>query len=96
VETAPAAASLERAKDVRVAQIFLFALDLRMADSSKIDPNNPLTPRHRDPGGAAALPPGSLPRPYFGPQSDENRDPPLDAPGPVDPSGPTVAVPTKP
>jgi hypothetical protein len=28
------------------------------------------------PGDRASLPPGRLPRPFFGPQGDENRDPP--------------------
>jgi hypothetical protein len=32
------------------------------------------------PGERAALPEGSLPNPYLGPQGDENRDPPADAP----------------
>jgi hypothetical protein len=38
------------------------------------------------PGGRAALPPGSLPDPYFGPQGDEQRDPPANAPAPVSPA----------
>jgi hypothetical protein len=32
------------------------------------------------PGGRAALPEGSLPGPFLGPQGDENRDPPENAP----------------
>jgi hypothetical protein len=38
------------------------------------------------PGGRAALPAGSLPDPYLGPQGDENRDPPPEAPSPTDPA----------
>jgi hypothetical protein len=38
------------------------------------------------PGERAALPPGSLPGPYLGPQGDENRDPPADAPSPTGPA----------
>ena len=38
------------------------------------------------PGGRAALPPGSLPKPYLGPQGDENRDPPANAPTAPGPS----------
>jgi hypothetical protein len=48
-------------------------------------------PPHTDkpdgmPGGRAALPPGSLPQPYFGPQGDEQRQPPPNAPSPVEPA----------
>jgi hypothetical protein len=38
------------------------------------------------PGGRAALRPGSLPAPYLGPQGDENRDPPANAPSPTGPA----------
>jgi hypothetical protein len=38
------------------------------------------------PGERAALPPGSLPGPYLGPQGDENRDPPANAPSPTGPA----------
>ena len=40
------------------------------------------TPNRR-PGSRAALPAGSLPGPYLGPQGDENRDPPAGAPSPT-------------
>lgn len=48
-------------------------------------------PRERRPvavpaGERAALPPGSLPKPYLGPQGDENRDPPAGAPSPTGPA----------
>ncbi len=35
-------------------------------------------------GGRAALPPGSLSKPYLETQGDENRDPPPNAPSPVE------------
>jgi hypothetical protein len=38
------------------------------------------------PGGRAALRPGRLPKPYFGPQGDENRNPPSASPAPVTPA----------
>lgn len=45
------------------------------------------TPPGMPPGGQlgdrAALPPGSLPNPYLGTQGDENRQPPPNAPSPV-------------
>ncbi len=50
------------------------------------DINSPLTPPSESPGGAAALPEGTLPKPFLGPQGDENRDPPPNAPAPVNPS----------
>ncbi|PPQ37106.1 hypothetical protein CCS01_03820 [Rhodopila globiformis] len=37
-------------------------------------------------GGRDGLPPGSLPKPYLAPQGDENRDPPPNAPTPVEPA----------
>jgi hypothetical protein len=37
-------------------------------------------------GGRAALPPGSLSTPYLGPQGDESRDPPDNAPSPTGPA----------
>ncbi len=46
-------------------------------------------PKLRDPDGLpgqrADLPAGSLPPPYFGPQGDESREPPVNAPSPVNP-----------
>jgi hypothetical protein len=44
------------------------------------------------PGMRADLPPGSLPGPYLGPQGDEDRTPPANAPSPVQPAV-TVAEP---
>ncbi len=38
------------------------------------------------PGDRAGLPPGSLSKPYFGPQGDESRQPPADAPADVKPA----------
>jgi hypothetical protein len=38
------------------------------------------------PGERAALPEGSLPDPFLGPQGDENRDPPANAPAPTFPA----------
>jgi hypothetical protein len=43
----------------------------------------PLREPDRLPGGRAALPADSLPKPLFGPQGNENRDPPQNAPAPV-------------
>ncbi len=40
----------------------------------------PASPPDGMPGSRAALPPGSLPKPYLGPQGDENRNPPANAP----------------
>ena len=40
-------------------------------------------PHHDLPGKRAAWPPGTLSTPYFGPQGDENRDPPPNAPTPT-------------
>jgi hypothetical protein len=37
------------------------------------------------PGGRAALPAGTLSKTYLAPQGDEHRDPPADAPSPVNP-----------
>ena len=51
---------------------------------------NKLPPRPNPPGGAAALPEGSLSKPFLGPQGDENRTPPANAPAPVPPA-PTVS-----
>jgi hypothetical protein len=39
-----------------------------------------MTESHEMPGGRAALPAGSLPKPLFGPQGDEQRDPPTGSP----------------
>ncbi|HEY0185679.1 MAG TPA: hypothetical protein VGC09_22990 [Rhodopila sp.] len=52
-------------------------------------PNTKLPPRPIPPGGAAPLPEGTLPKPFLGPQGDENRDPPANAPAPTTPA-PTV------
>jgi hypothetical protein len=41
------------------------------------------------PGSRAGMPEGSLSKPYFGVQGDENREPPANAPSPVMP-GATV------
>lgn len=38
------------------------------------------------PGEYAAVPPGTLRKPFLGPQADENRDPPPNAPVPVNPT----------
>jgi len=46
------------------------------------------------PGQRADLPEGSLPGPFLGPQGDENRTPPANAPSPVKPA-PTVKTPAK-
>ena len=43
----------------------------------------PLQEPDRLPGGRAALPADSLSKPFFGPQGDENRAPPQNAPAPV-------------
>ena len=45
----------------------------------------PMQRPDRLPGGRAALPPDSLSKPFFGPQGDENRTPPPNAPAPVKP-----------
>ncbi len=46
----------------------------------------PPSPPDGMPGGQAALPEGGLPKPYLGPQGDEQRDPPANAPSPVPPA----------
>jgi len=51
----------------------------KKAPSEQVAGNAPPA-EHRLPGRRAGLPPGSLRPPYFGPQGDENRDPPPDAP----------------
>jgi hypothetical protein len=48
------------------------------------NPKNPPSPV--PPGGDAALPAGSLPKPFLGPQGDENRQPPANAPAPIPPT----------
>jgi len=53
-------------------------------DPGHADPKRPTPPV--PPGGSAALPAGSLPKPFLGPQGDENRDPPPNAPAPVNPT----------
>jgi hypothetical protein len=42
----------------------------------------PLRPSNDMPGGSAALPEGELSKPFFGPQGDENREPPPNSPVP--------------
>lgn len=46
----------------------------------------PASPPDGMPGSRAALPPGSLPKPYLGPQGDENRNPPANAPAAPNPN----------
>jgi hypothetical protein len=53
-------------------------------NDSSHDPKTPPPPI--PPGGNAALPAGSLPGPFLGPQGDENRAPPPDSPAPVRPA----------
>ena len=48
--------------------------------------NTKMPPAPVVPGGAAALPKGSLPKLFLGPQGDENRNPPANAPSPVRPA----------
>ena len=57
-----------------------------MSDKESKPPNSKLPPEPDPPGGAAALPEGSLSKPFLGPQGDENRDPPPNAPAPVQPT----------
>jgi hypothetical protein len=54
--------------------------------------NGGVSQPERMPGQRADLPAGSLPGPYLGPQGDENRAPPSNAPSPVKPAV-TVATP---
>jgi hypothetical protein len=54
----------------------------------------PQTKPDRLPGQRADLPPGSLPGPHLGPQGDENRTPPPNAPSPIKPAV-TVASPAR-
>lgn len=54
-----------------------------MTDTTN-NPKNPSLPI--PPGDNAALPEGTLPKPFLGPQGDENRDPPPNAPAPVNPT----------
>jgi hypothetical protein len=54
-----------------------------MTDEANNTANNKLPPMPIPSGGAAALPEGSLSKPFLGPQGDENRDPPPNAPAPV-------------
>jgi hypothetical protein len=56
------------------------------------DGANPKTPPPIPPGGNAALPPGSLPKPFLGPQGDENREPPPSAPAPIPPTETVNAI----
>jgi hypothetical protein len=48
------------------------------------NPKNPRPPV--PPGDNAALPEGTLSKPFLGAQGDENRDPPPGAPAPVNPT----------
>jgi hypothetical protein len=57
-----------------------------MSDKETNTENNKLPPTPTPPGGAAALPEDSLSKPFLGPQGDENRDPPPNAPAPVRPT----------
>jgi predicted nucleotidyltransferase len=66
------------------------AVQRRWRAMSTREPDPPVTgklpPRAVMPGGPAALPEGSLPKPFLEPQGDENRDPPAGAPAPVNPT----------
>jgi len=53
------------------------------------EPMPPLRQDNEMPGGRAALPQGSLSKPFFGAQGDEHREPAAKTPSPVTP-GPTV------
>nr|WP_294510042.1 hypothetical protein [uncultured Rhodopila sp.] len=55
-------------------------------EESLVDEQRPVRMPDGRPGERAGLPPGSLPDPYLGPQGDENRDPPPDAPCPTGPA----------
>ncbi len=55
-----------------------------MTDNQKRMP--PLATPDTMPGGQAALPKDALPKPFLGPQGDENRTPPPGSPAPVAPS----------
>jgi predicted nucleotidyltransferase len=57
-----------------------------MSIKTPVPTDTPLQPPPTPPGGAAALPEGSLSKPFLGPQGDENRDPPANAPAPVSPT----------
>ena len=52
----------------------------------------PMREPERLPGDRAALPENTLSKPFFGPQGDENRNPPANAPVPPNP---TVRVPAR-
>jgi hypothetical protein len=56
--------------------------------------HGPLSRPDGMPGQRADLPEGRLPGPFLGPQGDENRRPPANAPAPVKPA-PTVETPVK-
>lgn len=60
--------------------------------SGAMSTNEPPTTTPVPPGGRAALPEGRLPKPFLGPQGDENRDPPANAPAPVPPTDIVVDV----
>jgi predicted nucleotidyltransferase len=67
------------------------ATGVRCRDMSRPEAANPrsnpkIAPEPVPPGGRAALPEGSLPKPFLQPQGDENRDPPANAPAPVAPT----------
>ncbi|HEX2941953.1 MAG TPA: hypothetical protein VHO91_12970 [Rhodopila sp.] len=56
------------------------------APDEALDEQPPLAGRRPGQGHRAALPEGTLPGPYFGTQGDENRQPPANAPAPVNPT----------
>jgi len=58
-------------------------LDMNAKDSTPPRVSTPTPTSDGRLGGREALPPGSLPKPYLGPQGDENRTPPPNAPSPV-------------
>lgn len=68
-------------------------MSTREPDPPAPDPHAPYPPGNAKlrpipvaPGGAAALPEGSLPKPFLGPQGDENRNPPAGSPAPIPPA----------
>jgi hypothetical protein len=56
------------------------------APADTLDDRAPAPMPDGRPGLRAGLPPGRLPGPYLGPQGDENRDPPANAPSPTGPA----------
>ncbi len=56
--------------------------------AEQTEPKGAMPPLRDDnfmPGGRAALPAGTLSKTYLAPQGDEHRDPPANAPSPVNP-----------